>query len=267
MDTLDLIIVPDEDDTEAAEILVDGSLEGHDYRFLLDTGAARTTVRYDSYTSAFATSGQRDSSGVFADDSYDVVTAPHLRLGPIVRSDFALDRVRENGPAGRNLIGMDLLKDYCLHFLFDESRLVIEPDDMPGATHLLDLFVDAKHHPYIPVQFGQESVSAVWDTGAGMTVVDTHYIQRRSQLFQEAGHSKGTDSTGTEMRTPMFSMAASIIGGYTFPPQKVAGVDLSRLNATLEKSMDLILGYNLIRQANWIFDFPVKKWGISKLLS
>jgi hypothetical protein len=30
--------------------------------------------------------------------------------------------------------------------------------------------------------------------------------------------------------------------------------------------MDLILGYNTLRQANWLFDFPRRRWAISKRL-
>jgi hypothetical protein len=37
-----LIIEPDLDDPDCAEVLVDGTVAGRPYRFLLDTGAART---------------------------------------------------------------------------------------------------------------------------------------------------------------------------------------------------------------------------------
>ncbi len=271
MDTLQLIILPDEVDSEAAEVLVDGSLEDHGYRFLLDTGAAQTRLQYDSYTGRFPGITQRDSSGVFAEGSFDLITVPHLRVGPIVRNDFTLVRAPVNAPGGRNLVGMDLLKDYRLRFLFDESRVVLDPldpldplesDDTPQRPQLLDLFLSATYHPYIPVQFEHGSASAVWDTGAGITVADTNFIQRYPMLFQEIGRSTGTDSTGTAMQTPLFEMTTSMIGGRRFPAQKVAGVDLSRINVTLDTPIDLILGYSTIHQANWIFDFPHKMWGI-----
>jgi len=43
-------------------------------------------------------------------------------------------------------------------------------------------------------------------------------------------------------------------------------VDLSRANATLDLPMDLILGYTTLRQANWLFDFPAKRWAITRRL-
>jgi hypothetical protein len=51
MNYFNLIIKQDSDDQEAAEILVDGAIDGKQYRFLLDTGAARTKVKYDNFTS------------------------------------------------------------------------------------------------------------------------------------------------------------------------------------------------------------------------
>jgi hypothetical protein len=91
-------------------------------------------------------------------------------------------------------------------------------------------------------------------------------IIKHPGLFQEVERSHGTDATGTQMETPTFIMAASIIGGAPIPSHTVAGVDLSHVNASIDVPMDLILGYSTLRHANWLFDFPRKRWGISKRL-
>ena len=64
----------------------------------------------------------------------------------------------------------------------------------------------------------------------------------------------------------MFMMAATIIGDLEMSPQKVAGVDLSGVNSTLDVPMDVILGYNTLSKANWLMDFPRKQWAILKSL-
>ena len=51
-----------------------------------------------------------------------------------------------------------------------------------------------------------------------------------------------------------------------FARHRVAVVDLSQANATLDQPMDLILGYTTLRQANWRFDFPAKRWAITRRL-
>jgi hypothetical protein len=260
-----LIIERDEQDAEAAEVLVEGRIGGKSYRFLLDTGAARSSVKLDYYTSQFASTEQINSSGVFASSSNDLVSVPSLEVGPISRNRFSMARVPERHPARANLIGMDLLKDFCCHFYFDENRVSIDAKDDPDIPDILqELVFDKKFHPYIDIRFGALAAKAVWDTGSGMTIVDSGFIDRHPGLFQEEGRSAGTDSTGAQQETPMFVMSEASIGNHSFPPQRIAAVDLSSVNSTIEMPMDLILGYSTLRQANWWFDFPRRKWAISK---
>ena len=260
-----LVIQPDEEEPEAAEVLVDGSVGRRPYRFLLDTGAAKSAILSDDYTTTFAAIGQHTSSGVFAGGSEDEVIAPTIEVGPIVRRDFPVTRLAENIPQRRNLIGMDLLKGYRCHFLFDENRVEIDGDDLPGAS-FYDLALDSRFHPYVPLRFGAVTASTVWDTGAGITVADRGFVARHPALFQPAGQSQGTDATGATVATPIFTMLGATVSDLELPPLRVAGVDLSGVNATIETPMDLILGYNLLRWANWLMDFPRGRWAITKRL-
>jgi hypothetical protein len=163
---------------------------------------------------------------------------------------------------------MDLLKDFCCHFCFSENRVSIDLKyDVEGGGALQELFLDKKFHPYVDVRFGGSTARAVWDTGAGMTIVDSAFMNEHPNLFQAGGRSTGTDSTGARLETPMFMMAATSIGDRSFPPQRIAAVDLSHVNSTIEVPMDLILGYSTLRQANWWFDFPRRKWAILEALT
>jgi hypothetical protein len=260
-----LIIQPDAEEPEAAEVLVDGSVGGRPYRFLLDTGAAKSAILSDDYTATFAAVERHTSSGVFASGSADVILAPDIELGPIARRDFPMTRLADNTPHRRNLIGMDLLKDFRCHFLFDANRVEIDGDTFDASYH--DLALDSRFHPYVPLRFGAVAASAVWDTGAGITVADMGFIARHSSLFQAAGQSEGTDSTGTSVATLMFTMTGAVIGDLALPPLRVAGVDLAGVNATIETPMDVIIGYNLMRAANWLMDFPRRRWAITKRLA
>ncbi len=268
MEAIDLIIQPDEEEAGAAEILVDGLIGSHPYRFLLDTGAAKTSVVADEYTAGFASHQRDDSSGVFAQSSDDLITVPSIQVGPIARQGFTLSRMAHSGPVNRNLIGMDLLKDFECHFLFDENRLLIGASGaVENDRNFQELFLDARAHPYVDVQFEAAIARAVWDTGAGLTIVDLGFVQRHPGLFSEAGVSLGTDSTGLSLETPMFILDAPMLGNIPFPAPKVACVDLGPVNASLEVPMDLILGYNVLSKANWRFDFPGKRWAITRMLA
>lgn len=268
MGELKLVIKPDDEEAGAAEVFVDGTIGGRPYRFLLDTGAARSSVVSDDYTAAFDTVETNRSAGVFAPTDDALIVVPRIEVGPIVKDHFTLVRASTTNPHVSNLIGMDLLKDCCCHFLFDENRVVVDGTETGGSgAPFQALLLDAKFHPYVEVAFGPSVGSAVWDTGASLTVVDTGFIRAHRDFFREAGHSTGTDATGTAVETPMYVMAEATIGGVSFAPHRVAGVDLSAVNAHIEIPMDLILGYTTLSQANWLFDFPNRKWAITKRLS
>jgi hypothetical protein len=263
MSEINLIIVPDPEEAEAAEVCVEGSVGNHPYRFLLDTGAAISSLRFDDYTAGFASAEQNHSSGVFARHSEDLITVPDLAVGPLSRPDFTL--VRQSREAGdtRNLVGMDFLKDYRLHFLFNEQRVLVDPAPDSG-WNFEALVMDNRAHPYLPMSWGEITAHAVWDTGAGVTIVDMNFVRKNPSFFEEIGGGTGTDSTGTQMETPLFAMTAPVIGKTPFPPLKVAGVELGAVNSRIEIPMDFILGYNVLVKADWYFDFPARKWAITR---
>lgn len=265
MDGFDLIIQPDAEDADAAEVFVDATVDGHPYRFLLDTGAARSSIGIDDYTSRFAAGERESSSGVFAPSSHELITVPRIQLGPISRENFTLVREAQPDWHMRNLIGMDLLKDYTLHFLFDQNRVLVNPEEpSPGAAAWYELVMDTRAHPYVEVRLGTVTANAVWDTGAGITIADMRFVQKHHEFFLPAGESRGTDATGAQQATPVYTMAPSVIGDTAFSPVRVAGVDLSAVNATLDIAIDLIAGYNLYRQANWWMDFPRSQWATTQ---
>lgn len=82
------------------------------------------------------------------------------------------------------------------------------------------------------------------------------------RLFEEIGTSAGTDATGATVETPVVLVAEAVIGGRSFGRHRAAVVDLSRANGAVELPMDLILGYPALCQADWLFDFPARRWTV-----
>jgi hypothetical protein len=262
----DLIVVPDAEDEDAFLVFADGTIDGWPYRFLLDTGAARTCVRFDDHTGSFSPVGTSASSGLFATGPRtDVIVVPRLELGPIARTEVPVARGPSTGPHAGNLIGMDVLKDHRCHFRFAEMRVLVDPPDDPPPPSIQPLHLDPTNHPNVDVRFGADVAHAAWDTGAGITIVDLGLVHRHPDAFRQAGESRGTDSTGATMPSPIFVMATAVIGGLPFPPHTVAGVDLSPVNARIETPMDVELGYITLSRADWWFDFPGHRWAVTKL--
>lgn len=258
---LPLIVVPDEDDPDGASLYVEGRLGSRPYRFLLDTGAGRTFLVYDEHSAGFERVDGGGSSGVFAKSTHDVIRVPRLEIGEMVRENVMISRGSPDEGRTVSLIGMDVLKDASYHFLFDQNRVLV---DAEYSISTEPLWVDKVYHPYVDVGLGAHQASAVWDTGASMTVVDLRLVEAHPTYFEAVGHSVGTDSTGQQMETPMYLIRGAVIGGRQFAPHRAAGVDLSHVNTGLERPMDFILGYTTLSQANWLFDFPRLRWAITE---
>jgi hypothetical protein len=263
MTGFDLILKFDEQDEDDAEICVAGTIGARPYTFLLDTGAAVTSLVWDDYTGQLPRQGRHQSSGILGDIEDDLVTIHDLQVGSLTKESATVTRLTHNQPQARSLIGMDLLHDICCHFLFSENRVVFAPAPVDGLN---DLFLDDKFHPYVPVTCDGETAPAVWDTGASLTCVDVGFIANHPDAFEPAGQSGGTDASGSSIETPLYWMRGFACGGHAFSIHKVVGIDLSFVNSRIEHPMTMILGYSTLYQADWVFDFPGRKWGILEIL-
>ena len=261
---LKLEIVPDEEDP-GAFIFVDGSIGSRKYRFLLDTGAAMSEICFDSYTSTFNSIGSKKSSGAFSSDKLDLIKIPSISIGLIQKEEFILRRQSQDSKDQFNLIGMDLLKNFCCHFKFSENSMIVDPI-LDESYTLNPLVLGPKFYPYIKISFDHISVDVVWDTGASITVVDQQFIEENINLFEKVGESIGTDSTSNSQQTPNYIMRPYMIGTQLFPTTEVVGVDLTHINSSTEILMTMILGYTTIAKANWVFDFPNRCWCIAKMI-
>ena len=264
MPQIPLIIEAEPDDPDCATVMVDGTVAGRPYRFILDTGAARTQLEADDYTSTLEPMPGESSSGVFASRSDPVVTVTDVAVGPIRVATLDVACVTPAPSRPGNLLGMDVLQRYRCLFRLEAAVLDVEPpaDDQAGR----DLRMDSRGHVYVDVSWpGWPDVTAqaCWDTGAGITIVNRDFWLAHPLLFEEAGTSTGTDATGATLETPVVLLAEAVIGGRPFGEHHAAVVDLSRANSAIELPMDLILGYPTLRQADWLFDFPARRWTIT----
>lgn len=260
-----LIIVPDPEEPGTAEIFVEGRIGRDKYRFLLDTGAGRTFLKWSSRNSHFLKQGDFQTSGIFRGHNHDLIQIPSLSIGSLKWKNIQVARSQKGGEEGHDLIGMDLLKQHCLHFQFHKKRVDVVAQTGSPFQPKLTLNTDKAWHAYVEVDMSGTIGQGVWDTGASITVVDQAFISANTERFSQIGTSKGTDASGKTMETPLMEMKAFQIGGHPFPTQRVASVDLSFANKGTERPMNMILGYNTLCHADWLFDFPNRKWAITKM--
>jgi hypothetical protein len=123
--------------------------------------------------------------------------------------------------------------------------------------------VDDTSHLYVEASFPSVTANCVWDSGAGMTIVDQAFWSRHRQSFRTVGPRVGMDAAGEQRSLTTYEVSGMLIGGHEFSAHHVAIVNLSAVNETLAQPMDIVLGYPTLRQANWYFDVPQRLWSIT----
>jgi hypothetical protein len=259
-----LVIVPDEEIADAAEVLVDAAIDGRAYRFVLDSGAARTELVADDDLAALPASGQRTSGAVFGQrESSDIIIVGDLSLGELRTGPLEVVRVSATD-GRRHLIGMDLLSRYCCEFRFADQQLILT--DSPPTPADLDLQLAGTNHIYVRLCWDDVTASTVWDSGAGISAVDQAFAAAHPELFAPAGESAGTDASLNQQSVPLLTMAGPVIAGVGFAPSTVAVIDLGAMNQGLEIPIEIIAGYPLLHQADWLFDIPAGRFAAPRLL-
>jgi hypothetical protein len=116
---------------------------------------------------------------------------------------------------------------------------------------------------YLDLHWPGVTARACWDTGSSATLVNRDFWLAHPDLFEEIGVTSGTDSHGTRADAPQLMMAGPVIGPRAFARHHVVAVDLSAVNRSAAYPIDLIIGYPTLRQADWLLDFPAKRWTLT----
>jgi hypothetical protein len=254
MTKVPLKLVPDEDPQMFLPFVV-VEVDGVPVEALLDSGASRTQLLERPGLST-SDGPHRLSVGAFGAQTapvrYAVVSC---RIGGLDVGAVEVSVVPSGHPGAENLVGQDILGQFRCGYRLSDALLILDCDP-PNETRAISL--DERRHVYLDLSWVRHEAvaSAVFDTGASVTVVDQAFARRHPDLFTPEDIRTGTDATGMSAKTPMATMRGPQILGEHFADALVAIVDLSGANSTLQRSIDVILGWTAISQADWFVDHP-----------
>lgn len=264
MNSIDLFVIEDKDVSDIGILFVKATIDGEDYQLQLDTGANQTIMLEDDFLGSYAKSNDiNDYLGAFSENQLKSISVSAISIGPISKENFELALIEDKNGASTNLLGIDFLLVHKCSFLIDQSKILVDSpikEEENLTFHKLH-FNDSL--PFIEGTINDIKVHALWDTGANMNIVDHSIISTYPNMFQKIDiQASAEDSSGLNEEVSIYYMDTLEIGGHFFPKQMVGATDLSHFNDYLEQPIELIIGFNTIRKANWIFDFPNKKWAI-----
>lgn len=167
----------DPDCPGAAELRVTAEVDGQRYNLVLDTGGARSALPWDQFTSGFAAASMEDAAmggGVLgpAAGGMSQVVVPTITLGSIVACDVVVD-LAPPGSAAPPVLGLDVLGGHRLELRPAAGLLGI--DSEAPADQERPVRRSSRAHPHVVVGWGAVEATALFDTGASASVVDSDF--------------------------------------------------------------------------------------------
>jgi hypothetical protein len=245
-------VVVDDDDPRLASPFVRCEVDGRTERLLLDSGARRSRIVEEPTADATDAGAGSEGTGAFGTSLEERRREVGVRFGgrDLGRIELAVT------PPGRGerggLVGQDVLSRFRCEYRLWQGLLRLDPSPPTDAK---PIHIDAGGHLHLELTWVDGArADGVFDTGASVTVVDSGWARDHPTLFHWEGTAEGTDASGATLSTRMATMAGPTILDHRFADAVVAEVDLSAANEELDRRMDLIVGWPLIRQATWVFD-------------
>lgn len=249
-----------EGDLGSAYLTVNAFVENEKFNFQLDTGANKTYFAYSPDLIRYPVIGQAHTTSAAGITLVEEkMRLPSFRIGDFKKNNFEVIRYKE-GVSLKNRLGTDALPNK-LYFDFKNKKIKF---DCSSAKSILKnkLIVYNDSQIGMEVKFGKETVEAVWDTGAELSVIDQDFVSKNSKLFQHLQTiTNGLDATGNTVKLDLYNFDGLEVEGKILHGT-IMSMDFKLLREKIGKNVKMILGTNLIRNNNWCFDRTNKTWSI-----
>lgn len=184
-----------------------------------------------------------------------------LGIGGVYAEGLQIDVVAPESPGARNLAGLDAWgrRRFELSVARASMRMA---EASPTGTPRHPFIRQGTPHRFVPVDVAGARVAAVFDTGAGISIVDATLASKHPSWFANHSIAIGTDASGVQATTPTAMMMHTSVAGQAMAPHRVAFLDLASATAHLEHPVLMILGLPAIAEFDWWLDFVADEWGI-----
>jgi hypothetical protein len=243
--------VPDTEVPGCGNVFVSVQVDDRVVRAVLDTGAVRTLL-IDLPSSARPVGG-RETAGVFGTEVVTEWEVADVRLGSLRAGPLTVDRIA--GGAGRHpVVGLDVLGTGSWQLDLASSTLVTGAPSPRGSAFTRG----TNGHLLTEMRWSTAAATGLWDTGAGITLIDPRFADAHPDLFEHAGRTQATDMGGSHGDVRLARVSGYEIDGTPFAGHTVAIADLS----VVPGHVDAVIGFPTIDQARWTVDVAARRWCI-----
>lgn len=248
-----------ENEIESGRLYIPCEYDGYKDRCHLDTGSTYTSVQFNMHTANYRVIGKKQRVGAAGlAQSSDLVNIGFFKVGAIQQENLKVVRYSSDKNQESRL-GMSFLKNVNLRLDFKEKLLSLTNSSL-NSQNQLDLIIDDKGLLYINTTLGGKSIKALWDTGAELTVASNEFVQSNISHFKFIMDiENGSDAAGNKIFFKLYSAENLIINGHKTKGNFLS-MDFKPLRGKIGPDVNMILGFNHIRQLNWEFDLDSMKW-------
>lgn len=256
------------------QIFVSCGFDGQADNCLLDTGAGVCLVTNDSFFSKYPSLGQRCTSGASGKKiCSDIISIGDLKVGGIDFGKEAAqrrtsDQACDNG--GPQLPGYLVgsvwhsLLGHQVAFNFDAKTLSVDSAmTSPAGGQPMKMVLD-NTFMLVPTSFGGGApVQLLYDTGAGLTVLDQSFVDANAGAFTFLADTQIQDSSCEKIPAKVYQVNSLSVAGQSLSGTLAVGLDLSSIKQALGNDVQGIIGFNAITKFNWSVDLKNDTFAIT----
>jgi hypothetical protein len=224
----------------------------------LDTGSTNAIIADRSEFDLYDVVGKikyKSASGISKEMSE--VQIKQAIIGGIKIKNLNVGLVKD---AADSVVGINEISSVPFALKFKARPQIIFNPNFKNKRQL-PLDVLDKNILSIPIKVQSEAASALFDTGAGLSVVNKDFVERNPRMFDLIQDiSNGTDATGNPVTMKLHRIKRIEIGDFVFENENILSMDFETVRKHISPTIDFIIGFNLITKADWYFDLKAKTW-------
>jgi len=246
-------------DAGSGQIFVDGVVDGIKQNFYLDTGSPHTFVHaIDHFKKVPISYSKQYFSASGQPKQFDYITVENLSIGPITAHDLSVALVHDLESEPPKL-GLNVFKPHKVEFDLINDQI----SEITSSKVNTPFSLGPKGHIQLTANFGSHELTCVFDSGAGLSVIDSKFVEKYPSFFSLADSDATVgDGNGVDSAVAIYNISQFKIGDTAFSKSAAVAMGLDGLKRALGVEHVMILGFNHMIGKRWSFDLELCRYAV-----